>query len=306
VISSCRAVARGGRSLPRDHPHGLALLEKFEGWREGRPTARRCCPATSPSTSRDLRLPLDLTEVIGRERGFVIDEVGYAAARAKHSAVSKGDGEGSPVSKEERVRVEHRDVLAKVGGGGLQRLRREVDEARVEALFALGDDGSLSPSTRSRGRPGQVVTSRTPFYGESGGQVGDVGVINAGDSHLHGDRHAEARARPGGARRNGHRGLPRVGEQVTLSVDREARRRRGATTARRTCSTGRCARCSGRTRSRRARRSPRGAALRLRLDPRAHRRRGGPHRDLVNDEVLANLPVRTEVTTQAEARRAGP
>ncbi len=288
-------------------PTGMALLEKFDGWRSG-PDGQKVLPG---DVAFDLHatygFPFDLTEVIGRERGFVIDEAGYATAREKHSAVSKGDGDGAPVSKEERVRVEHRDVLAKVGPVEFIGYAQEVDEARVVALFSVGDDGALSSvDTLPTGARGQVVTSRTPFYGEAGGQVGDIGVINAGESSF---KVTDTQKPVHGL--VVHLGMITagslsVGEPVTLSVDREAR----SATRRNHSAThllhwalrkvlGAHAQQKG------SKVSPEGlrfdyASTRALTDEEVAR-----IENLVNEEVLANLPVETEVTTQAEARARG-
>ena len=290
-------------------PTGMALLEKFDGWRAGSEGAKVLPGEVAFDLHATYGFPFDLTEVIGRERGFVIDAKGYEEAQKKHSAVSKGDGDGGPVSKEERVRVEHRDALAKVGPVDFVGYAQEVDEARVVTLFAVGDDGALSSvDSLPTGARGQVVTSRTPFYGESGGQVGDVGLINAGESSF---RVTDTQKPVSGLVVHigtVTAGSLAVGDVVTLAVDREAR----SATRRNHSAThllhwalrkvlGAHAQQKG------SKVSPEGlrfdyASTRALTDEEVAR-----IENLVNDEVLANLPVETEVTSQAEARaRAAP
>ena len=108
--------------------------------------------------------PLDLTADIARERGFTIDEAGYQremeAQRDRARAASSfkaGDG----------LRYEGADTCFV----GYEQLT--VDKARVLALYRDGQ-----PVERlDAGQAGVVVLSDTPFYAESGGQVGDRGAL---------------------------------------------------------------------------------------------------------------------------------
>jgi alanyl-tRNA synthetase len=111
--------------------------------------------------------PVDLTADIARERGKAIDIAGYEAAmegqRAKARAASKFQMGGT---------VEYSG--AKTEFHGYETLK--VDDAKVVAIYKDG----TSVSSIAAGDNAIVVLDRTPFYAESGGQVGDVGELIAG------------------------------------------------------------------------------------------------------------------------------
>jgi alanyl-tRNA synthetase len=288
-------------------PTGLGLLEKFDGWRAGPDGAKVLPGEVAFDLHATFGFPFDLTEVIGRERGFVIDQAGFEAAKAKHSEVSKGDGDEGGISADVRVPVQYRSALAEVGPVEFIGYAQEVDEARVVALFAVADDGAIAAVTAlPAGARGRVVTSRTPFYGESGGQVGDVGVINAGESTFKvtdTQKPVHGLVVHVGTVTAGSLGL---GDTVTLAVDHEARsatRRNHSAThllhwaLRKVLGT--------HAQQKGSKVSPDG----LRFDYASARALTDEElariENLVNEEVLANLPVETEVTTQAEARERG-
>ena len=116
--------------------------------------------------------PVDLTQDIARERGLVIDFAGFEAEMEKQREKSrkawKGGGEGS-------LQPLYRDF---VSGGMLVNFTgydRTKDTGRITAIIK---DGSLVDSA-GEGESVDIITDKTPFYGESGGQVGDRGTIEA-------------------------------------------------------------------------------------------------------------------------------
>jgi alanyl-tRNA synthetase len=115
--------------------------------------------------------PLDLTEVICRERGFSVDMKGYEASMAEARDKSKFKGQATAV---EDV---YREALAAVPEGAVRFAGYDRDDGKSEVLAIL-KDGELV-SAASEGDEIEVVTAATPFYGEAGGQVGDTGVIEA-------------------------------------------------------------------------------------------------------------------------------
>ncbi len=109
--------------------------------------------------------PVDLTADIARERGLSIDEPGFESAmeaqRERARAASKFG-----VDLRSNVSIEGKTSFS--GYEGLQ------DSATIVALLR----GSEQVQALLAGEEGRVILDRTPFYAESGGQVGDQGVLS--------------------------------------------------------------------------------------------------------------------------------
>jgi len=110
--------------------------------------------------------PLDLTQDVCRERGVAVDVAGFDAAMDKQKSQARAAGK----FKMERA-VEYTGAANTFTG--YEQL--EEKHARVVALY---HEGTAVGELRE-GQPGIVVLDTTPFYAESGGQVGDQGVITA-------------------------------------------------------------------------------------------------------------------------------
>lgn len=112
--------------------------------------------------------PMDLTADIARERSLTIDEAGFeqemnAQRERARSASAFGMDYNSLVKVD--VATEFLGYAATEG------------EARVVALYKDG----TAVEHLGEGEQGVVVLDRTPFYAESGGQIGDMGYLQAGD-----------------------------------------------------------------------------------------------------------------------------
>ncbi len=119
--------------------------------------------------------PLDLTQLIAAERGVTVDEAGYHAAlglqRARGRAAWKGSGEVAVGELWNRLVSEH-------GTTTFTGYDRTEDVGTVVALVKTSPDGTAQTVDRlESGEAGIVLVDRTPFYAESGGQVGDVGTL---------------------------------------------------------------------------------------------------------------------------------
>ena len=110
--------------------------------------------------------PVDLTADIGRERGFTVDMGAFDAAMAAQQ-------ERSRAASKFKAGVQLEYAGAKTAFRGYETLS---EEGRVVALYR---DGSPVKSLGA-GEAGVVVLDRTPFYAESGGQVGDRGELSKG------------------------------------------------------------------------------------------------------------------------------
>ena len=113
--------------------------------------------------------PLDLTADVCRERNITVDEAAFNVAMEKQKETARAAGK----FKMDRV-LEYSGVATDFKG--YEQLA--IEGAKVTALYV---EGNAVPSIKA-GQDAVVVLDRTPFYAESGGQVGDQGVLEGGAS----------------------------------------------------------------------------------------------------------------------------
>jgi alanyl-tRNA synthetase len=118
--------------------------------------------------------PLDLTQDALREQGRTVDLGGFDAAMAEQRTRARAAWAGSGEAATERVWFEIKEAT---GASEFLGYSTESAEASIHAIVA----GGASVQTAEAGTVVAVVLNQTPFYGESGGQVGDTGVIANAD-----------------------------------------------------------------------------------------------------------------------------
>ncbi|MCD9029193.1 alanine--tRNA ligase [Luteimonas sp. BDR2-5] len=158
--------------------------------------------------------PLDLTADIARERGLDVDMAGFDAAmqRQRETARAAGkfaSGTGLPADLVARLTP---TVFAGYDA-------TTADDLQVVALLRDGRPVDVIGA----GDDAVVILDRTPFYAESGGQVGDTGVLAAGDA-----RFEVADTRKYAGQFHGHvghlaSGTLRAGDRVRGAIDAERR-----------------------------------------------------------------------------------
>ena len=116
-------------------------------------------------------LPLDFMEELCRDAYLVLDTQGFELAKEEEQARARASWKGGVQKSAAPVYRE----IAKTEFQGYEATR--LDGARV---LALVKDGVGVPSLAA-GEQGEVVLDATSFYADSGGQVGDVGVLTAAD-----------------------------------------------------------------------------------------------------------------------------
>ncbi|MGI8644256.1 MAG: alanine--tRNA ligase [Thermomicrobiales bacterium] len=114
--------------------------------------------------------PYDLTLDLAREQGIDVDHAGFERAMAAQREASRG---GAAFKDSSAARTELYVDLA--GGQKTEFLGYEDVRADIKIIALAGPDGRLE--TAEAGDAVEVLLDRTPFYGESGGQVGDTGHI---------------------------------------------------------------------------------------------------------------------------------
>jgi alanyl-tRNA synthetase len=113
--------------------------------------------------------PFDLTVELAREQGLSVDQAGFDAAMEAQRAASRG---GAAFKDTARARAE---LYVSLAGRKTEFLGYDEVEAEAQILAVVGPDGAIEEA--DAGQPVEVILDRTPFYGESGGQVGDTGII---------------------------------------------------------------------------------------------------------------------------------
>jgi alanyl-tRNA synthetase len=114
--------------------------------------------------------PLDLTQDILRGQGRAVDQAGFDAAMARQREAARRAWSGSGEAATERLWFELRERL-----GATEFLGYDTEEAEGQ-IRAIVRDGQ-SVGSAAEGDDVAVITNQTPFYGESGGQMGDSGIL---------------------------------------------------------------------------------------------------------------------------------
>ncbi len=150
--------------------------------------------------------PLDLTQDALKPRGITVDTKAFEAAMEKQKAKARESWKGSGDAATELVWFGLKEKL-----GATEFLGYETETAEG-VVGALVKDGAEVKSLKT-GEEGAVVLNQTPFYGESGGQVGDTGLLvgekvkfrvtdtqkKAGDLFVHFGKVEEGTLEPGKA-----------------------------------------------------------------------------------------------------------
>ena len=153
--------------------------------------------------------PVDLTADIARERNLKVDEAGFDACMAEQKNKARAAS---------NFKVDYTDTLNLEGVTDFTGYDSLLNQGKIIALFKDG----AQVETLTAGDEGMVVLDSTPFYGESGGQVGDKGLLTGNGiefivtdttkeqkNHLH---HGEVKA-----------GTLKVGDSLSACVDEHKR-----------------------------------------------------------------------------------
>jgi alanyl-tRNA synthetase len=203
---------------------GLALLDdEFARMATG---GEKQVPGKAVFTLYDtFGFPDDLTEIIAGERGFTVDKAGYTKAMEAAQAKSKFVG-----SDQEAIAGEIKTVANEVGATKFLGYegRGTTGEGVVKALLVDGqrvDRASLQGFAPPIGAKVQLVFDQTPFYAESGGQVGDAGELTAPNAKVRIDDTKKPTGDVHVLIGEVTQGAIAVGDKVTFTVDDERRER---------------------------------------------------------------------------------
>ena len=153
--------------------------------------------------------PVDLTADIARERDLKVDEAGFKACMEEQKNKARAAS---------NFKIDYTDTLNLEGETEFTGYENLNTDGKILALFKDGAE----VTALNAGDEGMIVMDRTPFYGESGGQVGDSGILKSANAefavtdttkeqknHLH---HGEVKA-----------GSLSVGDTLSALVDEDKR-----------------------------------------------------------------------------------
>lgn len=196
--------------------NGLRLLDEA--------TATMTAGATLPGETAfklydTYGFPYDLTEDALRSQGYGIDRAGFDAAMAGQKAAARAAWKGSGEQASGEIWF---DIADEFGGTEFTGYSGTEGEGQVVALIKDG----RRVETAAAGDTVVILTNQTPFYGESGGQSGDAGII----SDLNGLKVVVQDVQKPLGRLHAHQarvetGTISVGQDVHLSVDADRRDR---------------------------------------------------------------------------------
>jgi alanyl-tRNA synthetase len=164
--------------------------------------------------------PRDLIRVSLEERGFEVNEDKYNEAFDRALREIQSTGAKAHAAATAKANPVYATVAKRVGAcefTGYDETRTEG--ARVTVLLRGGEEAE----ELNEGDEGEVVLDRTPFYAESGGQVGDTGALFNGSTHAVVNDTPTATAGLVVHRVKVERGSLKVGDTVTAQVDAEKR-----------------------------------------------------------------------------------
>ncbi len=196
--------------------NGLRLLDEATGTMDAGATL----PGETAFKLYDtFGFPYDLTEDALRSRSIAVDRAGFDAAMARQKAAARAAWKGSGDTASQDIWF---DIADERGGTEFTGYASAAGEGRVVALVKDG----ARVERAGAGDDVIVLTNQTPFYGESGGQMGDAGTLSGGNglravvadtSKPLGRLHAH----------HGHIGAGEiaVGDTVHLAIDADRRAR---------------------------------------------------------------------------------
>ena len=162
--------------------------------------------------------PLDLTQDILREKNVLLQEEGFKKSMENHRAKAKAAWAGSGEKREDKIWF---DLYEKFGS---TEFLGYTDSHTQGRLLAIVDEKGAMHNTLCPKTPAFLLINQTPFYGESGGQVGDTGHITSqkGDEFVVTDsqkKHKNTIVHYGYMKK----GTFNTGDILTLTIDTQRR-----------------------------------------------------------------------------------
>ena len=169
--------------------------------------------------------PLEMTQEIAEEQGLTIDEAGFVEAMEEQRLRSKGDRQEIDLTTKNALG----EIVKSSGDTSFLGYSDLVSQSQVMGIVVSNDESSHNAQSATAGDKIQIVLDKTPFYGESGGQIGDQGYLTVGANG-----HSPLQIRIEDVQKEGNvfvhqgkvdRGTVNVGDLVNATIDRACRRR---------------------------------------------------------------------------------
>jgi alanyl-tRNA synthetase len=122
-------------------------------------------------------LRFDLIEYVAGQRGFSLDNEGFEAELEKQRQRARDSWKGGAAKQVSSI---YRDLADRFTSAFTGYEGTNFPESRILALIK----GDSEVTTLDAGEKGEVILDRTPFYAESGGQIGDTGVLESDDARV--------------------------------------------------------------------------------------------------------------------------
>ncbi len=164
--------------------------------------------------------PLELTQEIAEEQDLEVDEKGFELAMQEQKKRSK-DSTGTI------------DLTTKNALGEIVKASDDTNflgyndlsaQARIQGIVITTEEGSKNIDSATAGDAVQIVLDQTPFYGESGGQIGDRGYLS-GDQVVIRIEDVQKEGNIFVHQGKVERGTIKVGDQIQATIDQTCRRR---------------------------------------------------------------------------------
>ena len=121
--------------------------------------------------------PLDLTEDILKNKSLEVDNKKFDEMMKKSRELAKKNWKGSGDSSVSEIWFNLKEKI-----GPTEFLGYETNQAEGSVAAIIKDNKEIQQL--KQGEEGQIILNQTPFYGESGGQVGDKGTITSGENEF--------------------------------------------------------------------------------------------------------------------------
>jgi alanyl-tRNA synthetase len=164
--------------------------------------------------------PLELTQEIAEEQGFTIDIEGFTHEMEIHQELGSKDLEAIDLMTKNALG----EIIKESSETGFLGYTQLTAQSQVMGIVVTSEDVSHNVTSANAGDTVQIVLDTTPFYGESGGQIGDKGYL-AGDNLLIRIEDVQKEGNIFVHKGKVDRGTVSVGDIVKATIDRASRRR---------------------------------------------------------------------------------